>query len=227
MVMGPGQPNRPGRAIRRVRLRGNRASPAGPAGLRGRPDWPYWDRAGWDRNPRDGFAANRGTAPANPRPVAREDRETARRPGQEVAADFSAAAVCSSEAMVFSGFLIFLTLRRPRKANRPARTSMRTKTMVNATQRGSQMARISPSMKKKNHIENAPMTAATPKNAPPVAPVLTVSVISSLASSISDLTRVDMCVVTSLTRAPIEAVRSTAGSATSGMDAPVDPGGVN
>jgi hypothetical protein len=36
-----------------------------------------------------------------------------------------------------------------------------------------------------------------------------------------------MCVDTSLTRVPIDAVRSTTGSATSGMDAPVEPGTVN
>ena len=71
------------------------------------------------------------------------------------------------------------------------------------------------------------MTPATAKNAPPVAPVFTVSVISSFASSISERIRVDMCVETSLTSVPIEAPRSTAGSATSGMDAPVDPGTVN
>ena len=91
-----------------------------------------------------------------------------------VAADFSAAAVCSSEAMVFSGFLIFFTLRQPRNAKARRSAPSRTKTMVNAAQRGSQMARISPTMNQKKNNENAPMTPATAKKAPPVAPVLTV-----------------------------------------------------
>ena len=60
-----------------------------------------------------------------------------------------------------------------------------------------------------------------------MAPVFTVSVISSLASSISERISVDMCVDTSLTSSPMEAPRSTLGSATSGMDAPTPPGTVN
>ena len=61
--------------------------------------------------------------------------------------------------MVFSGFLIFFTLRRPRNAKSPAISTITTNTMVNAAQRGSQMARIPATMNQKKNIENAPITA--------------------------------------------------------------------
>src|SRR6476469_160207 len=141
-----------------------------------------------------------------------------------VAAVFSAAAVCSSEAMVFSGFLIFFTLRQPRKPNKAAISTITKNTMVKAAQVGSQIARIHATMNQKKNVEKAPMTPAMAKKTPPVAPVFTVSVIAGSVSANVERITVDMCVDTSLSTVPMDAPRSTAGSATSGMEAPVDPG---
>src|SRR5664279_1635907 len=112
-------------------------------------------------------------------------------------------------------------------ASSPAASSITTNTIVKAAQCGSQMARISATMNQKKNNENNPMAPATANRMPPVAPCLTVAVTSDLASSISERTRVDMCVEMSLTRLPSDSVRSTAGSATNGIAAPVEPGVLN
>jgi len=78
-------------------------------------------------------------------------------------------AVCSSDAIVFSGFLIFFTFRQPMNAKMPAISSIATKTIVKAAHRGSQMASISPTMNQKKKSENAavrPATASWPQRWP-------------------------------------------------------------
>src|SRR6476469_2499762 len=144
------------------------------------------------------------------------------RPGSSSPRWRSAATVLLAESIVRCGARIRFNLRMPRHTSSPTTRMNSPKVMRKPTQgwfsQSNVSLRPSASATNANGSASRNTTSATIRETRPVRPFLTSPAISVLASSSSPLTRVDRCVVASLTSPPIDWSAAALASSESGID---------